>query len=791
MQKAPELREPQSNSGWWRRKPPTGVAGAVFWLALWFGLLWLLRQTPVPGQTLLGWMQVLVGVALIGLAVPLAWRLVNQHLLWSLRNKLILTYLLIGLAPFVLILTFVTISSYIAAGQFSIHLADSRMRQELDQLGVENATRADRMSRMMRARGEGLLGAPPPRRPAQRPRQGSAPQATPATTPNASATASEAAQAASAEADLSSEVLPDPLRARLHPHAAIYLNGVPLPTFSGLAPAAASQSPIARTPIGFPVWATDLHGKEFRGLVLDGDDLYLVAIDQRAVESSGVVTVITSLPVDVALIDVIAKGLGRVNLLTGVTSGNAPITVTSRPATTESANTREISSQRTSGSGRRGSSVFGGSEPISVNICDFRVHFFSTLDTVDWDTGPDQPAAAPAAIEVHSRPSLLYRQLFGSTLGGVVTSYIRIGLVALCILFALIEALALWMALRLSGNITTSVQELYSATQRVDHGDFTHRIPAVHHGQRDQLGELNRSFNRMTGSLERLLVEQQEKERLQSELSIAQEVQANLFPHHVRDLPRLELHGICRPARSVSGDYYDFLVFHHPNNPDGSPGRESGVGIALGDISGKGISAALLMATLHSAVRAYRLAGEDLVYSESAVAGLSVSRESLAGDSGKLFESPGRILAMLNRHLYRSTQPEKYATLFLAHYDADTAQLTYSNAGHLPPLVLGRDGKIRRLDRGGTVVGLMDGMRYEEDRIQMHPGDIVVAYSDGITEPENDFGEFGETRLMEVVTRYRDQPLGVISAQVMLALDAWIGAEEQPDDITLVLARQL
>jgi phosphoserine phosphatase RsbU/P len=85
----------------------------------------------------------------------------------------------------------------------------------------------------------------------------------------------------------------------------------------------------------------------------------------------------------------------------------------------------------------------------------------------------------------------------------------------------------------------------------------------------------------------------------------------------------------------------------------------------------------------------------------------------------------------------------------------------------------------------------MDGMRYEEGRIQMKPGDILVAYSDGITEPENDFGEFGETRLMEVVARYSDQPLHVISAQVMLALDAWIGAEEQPDDITLVLARQL
>ena len=166
------------------------------------------------------------------------------------------------------------------------------------------------------------------------------------------------------------------------------------------------------------------------------------------------------------------------------------------------------------------------------------------------------------------------------------------------------------------------------------------------------------------------------------------------------------MHGICRPARSVSGDYYDFLIFYHPDNPDHTRGREAGVGIAIGDISGKGISAALLMATLHSAVRAYRFASEELVYSDSVLAGLSASRESRAGDGGELFESPGRILSMLNRHLYRTTQRAKYATLFLAHYNADTAQLTYSNAGHLPPMVLGLDGKIRRLERGGTVVGL-------------------------------------------------------------------------------------
>jgi sigma-B regulation protein RsbU (phosphoserine phosphatase) len=110
------------------------------------------------------------------------------------------------------------------------------------------------------------------------------------------------------------------------------------------------------------------------------------------------------------------------------------------------------------------------------------------MDMVDWDTGPDQPDNVP--VEVHSRPSLLYRQLFGSSLGGIVTSYIRYGLVALCILFALIESIALWMARRLSREITTSVEELYAATQRVDHGDFMHRIPAPHTGRRTNSANL-------------------------------------------------------------------------------------------------------------------------------------------------------------------------------------------------------------------------------------------------------------------------------------------------------------
>jgi phosphoserine phosphatase RsbU/P len=783
MPNAPESGGKQQRAQWWKRKPPTGVAGAVFWLALWFALLWLLRETPAGGGALLGWMQVLVGVALIGLAVPLAWRLVHEHLLWSLRNKLILTYLLIGLAPVVLFVTWTTIFAYIAAGQFSIHLADTRMRQELDQLGVSGAVRAGATAGILRARHEGLIG-PPPSRPAGRPAGAGPPRpardGSQSLAQNPVNSTAQATQDETSPTVITSQAPPDSLRARLHPHTAIYLNGGPSPSlFSG--PPGAGPRPEEGTPLGLPAWAADLHGQEFHSLVLEDEDLYLVTIDQRRVDGVGMVSVVTSLPVDSALLDVVAKGLGRVHLA-GLTAGGTRTEVSGGKS-------GRIGSARGQGNGTRDSSVFGGSEPFPVNLCDFRVYFFSTLDTIDWDTG--QAAKYPAAIEVHSRPSRLYNELFGNSLGSVLTSYYRYGLIFLCILFALIEVLALRSALRLSRNITASVEGLYAATQRVDSGDFVHRIAAVPGAQQDQLGELARSFNRMTGSLERLMVEQQEKERMQSELSIAQEVQANLFPHHVRNLPALELHGICRPARSVSGDYYDFLIFHHPNGVDGKPGHESGVGIALGDISGKGISAALLMATLHSAVRAYRLASEDLVYNDSVMAALNASREALAGDGGKLFESPGRILSLLNRHLYRSTPAAKYATLFLAHYDADTAQLTYSNAGHLAPMVLGLDGKIRRLECGGTVVGLMDGMRYEEDRIQMHPGDILVGYSDGITEPENDFGEFGETRLMEVVAHYRDQPLHVISAQVMLALDAWIGAEEQPDDITLVLARQL
>jgi sigma-B regulation protein RsbU (phosphoserine phosphatase) len=159
-------------------------------------------------------------------------------------------------------------------------------------------------------------------------------------------------------------------------------------------------------------------------------------------------------------------------------------------------------------------------------------------------------------------------------------------------------------------------------------------------------------------------------------------------------------------------------------------------------------------------------------------------------ECGELFEEPSKILALLNRHLYRSTQPEKYATLFLGHYDGLKSRLIYSNGGQLPPFLLRADDSVTRLDCGGTVVGLLNNMSYEQATEQLYPGDILIAYSDGVTEPENEFGEFGEDRLIEVVRRHRHLSLEAISEQVMQSLRSWIGGQEQPDDITLVLARQ-
>ncbi len=715
-----------------RRPAPTGwVHRSAFWLFLSyvaFGLLGFLPRSAGEIFTLIADLALLV---LIPLCLVLFLRWIFGHFLWRVRNRLILTYLLMGLAPVVLFVTLAAIALYIFSGQFAIFAGNAESNAELMKLAAENQVFAMHLANAV-ASGTmpGKITLPEARDLLQ-----------------------------SGEfADTRLAVFVDGQRVALQPAD---LNATDIPAI--------------------PKWAGD---KPFEGLVIDHQRLYLRAIDTE-LAAGHKVTVISSMPLEDAEVDRIAAGLGTAMIWPTSTSvdvevahaGGVNVKVERPPTVGTLAAAHQKHASITAG--QQQGAIVGGTLPIKQHFYDIPVAFYGPLATTNWSTGALDPQGAN--LTMNSRPSLLYARLFNyqqllnpsNTMGVVV----RDVLIGIAIVFGLLELIAFYGAVRLNTTITQSIRDLYAATEAIDRGDFEHRIQVK---RRDQLAALSQSFNVMTASLARLLEEQREKQRLQSELAIAQEVQANLFPQGNIRLAALEVHGYCLPARTVSGDYYDFLQL-----------GDDALGLALGDISGKGISAALLMASLHSAVRAYRFAGEELVSAGNvalATAGRAAEGEQEI-ECGELFEEPAKILSLLNRHLYRSTQPEKYATLFLAHFDATASRLTYSNGGQLPPLLLRSNGAVERLDQGGTVVGLLDNMVYEQDTKQMYPGDILIAYSDGVTEPENEFGDFGEDRLVDVVRRHRHLPLEVISSQVMQALRNWIGVQEQPDDITLVLAR--
>jgi sigma-B regulation protein RsbU (phosphoserine phosphatase) len=480
--------------------------------------------------------------------------------------------------------------------------------------------------------------------------------------------------------------------------------------------------------------------QDFTRIVQDHGGVYLRALT-RIPGSTGVLVVLSSRPVEQRLLAELGGSLGEITLYRLDTGTRNPTPIYS-----------------------------AGSIPPPRRALDFKVTSGAEVPVLDWPSGVD---TNPAPVSVTTRLSQLYDLGFSSL--GDLGATIEFVLFLLLIALFLFEAAAWWIGTRLSRSITGAVAQMYLATTHINRGDFSHRIPIT---SNDQLAALASSFNSMTESIQNLVLEQKEKQRLENEITIAQEVQAQLFPRHITQLPSLEVFGFCRPARSVSGDYYDFL----------SLGPERLL-LAVGDVSGKGISAALLMATIHSAVRAYSVEGIPALRQLQAVGG----GPAVLTRGGSLIEGaevcPGTLLSLLNHQLYHSTPQEKYATLFLAMYDAETRRLTFSNAGHLPPLVLSKTGVVKRLEDGGTVVGLFDDIRYDEDSVQLRPGEIFLAYSDGVTEPENDFGEFGEERLIELVQENRDLPLDRISEIVTAAVDDWIGAAEQPDDVTLVLAR--
>jgi sigma-B regulation protein RsbU (phosphoserine phosphatase) len=508
-------------------------------------------------------------------------------------------------------------------------------------------------------------------------------------------------------------------------------------------------------------------------IVRDGENLYLRAATTLPVRNN-TLTVVSSQPLDRDLAERIAQHLGEITLY--ATSFDDEKTPQAPAPGTQQKQAVTIRTGPGGTTVQNGTETFrrtfsAGTLPAATGWTDRQIVFPTPLPIIDWHSGEKGKAGA-VLLQVETRPSVLYARLFGSL--GAFVEGVEMILLVIAIIFAIIEVIALYIGSRLTRSVTKAVAQLYDATGYINRGDLTHRIPVQSH---DQLASLATSFNSMTASLQELIEEQKQKQRLENELAIAQEVQAQLFPRQTSELESLEVHGFCRPARTVSGDYYDFLA--------ASADRML---LAVGDISGKGISAALLMATIHSAVRAYSMEGMPVLRETVAVGSTGEGMLVGAGLQG-VEASPGALLALLNHQLYESTPPEKYATLFLGTYDGRSRKLTYSNGGHLPPIIMSEDGTIRRLDVGGTVVGLFDNMSYEEGSISLRRGDIFIAYSDGVTEPENDFGEFGEERLIDLLRENRELSLPRISEIVTAAVDDWIGANEQPDDVTLVLAR--
>lgn len=396
-----------------------------------------------------------------------------------------------------------------------------------------------------------------------------------------------------------------------------------------------------------------------------------------------------------------------------------------------------------------------------LNRFDFPVEWVSFVPVYSWDKPGegDQPSASERAVlQVQSRPSMIFDVLFSrktDELRGLLPSV----LIGIAILFLVVELVALVIGVSMTRTITRAIHRLYEGTERVMQGDFSHRIEVQ---GKDQLADLGYSFNRMTENVEQLLAISKEKERLQSELEIAREVQNQLYPKTAPDLKRLKVRALCQPARMVSGDYYDYDLV-----------SDQQLAIAIGDVAGKGISAALLMATLQSSVRTQ----------------LSFSSEAMA--AGKSCFSPSVLVSHLNTQLYKTTSPEKYSTFFLGLFDANSCLLRYTNAGHLPPILF-RDGETTNLEIDGTVVGAFPHAEFGESALAMQQGDLLLCYTDGITEPENAYGEmFGEERLIEIVHRNSQKSEEQILQAVVESVLAWTGSPELQDDMTLVLARCL
>ena len=507
---------------------------------------------------------------------------------------------------------------------------------------------------------------------------------------------------------------------------------------TGAAPAAASAGPWTHAfdpPGAIPDWVATASGG-FAGTVVRTDAAGNVSLAVRAAvpaitETARLGFVVTDIPVDDRL-------FARLYEHTGVRAGTI----------------------RLGGDVRTG--VEGRDVPPGTTVQPDGFALFgrgvTMLDTREWETGlPHRATVANvyALRELYQKLSEAQSARLGSATLGQAILFI---LVLVAGLFLIIQAVALIMGLALARSITSSIHELFMGTERVRHGDFTHRIDVR---SNDQLGELAGSFNQMIGSIENLLQTAAEKKRLEEELRIARQIQMSLLPRGPLEVPGLAVTALCVPAREVGGDYYDFFPL-----PDGR------LGVLIADVSGKGTSAALYMAELKGLV-------------------LSLSQ---------IYSSPRQLLLETNRLIAANLDSRSFITMTYAVLDLAGGTMTYARGGHTP-LIRMRGGaagsSAEILTPSGMVLGLQIPGAAEkfaellqEDRLELSQGDVIVLFTDGITEamnPESDL--FGETRLCRLVEEHGHLEPGELRERILREIEAFVGPADQHDDMTMILIK--
>jgi sigma-B regulation protein RsbU (phosphoserine phosphatase) len=327
-------------------------------------------------------------------------------------------------------------------------------------------------------------------------------------------------------------------------------------------------------------------------------------------------------------------------------------------------------------------------------------------------------------------------------------------LLALFVILLILEAFALFFGIRIAGGITSAVKALHRGTRQIAKGDFDIQIDIPNE---DELGDLAVSFNEMAAAVKKGQEEAIERERLERELETAREIQEKLLPHEMPVVSGFEISGTSLPSEQVGGDYFDFL--------DIGDGQ---LGIAIADVSGKGIPAALLMANLQASLHAQVF------------------------HPGKVAEVAYRI----NNLLYRSTDAHMFVTFFYGILDRKRSIFTSTNAGHNQPLLFRSDGRIERLGEGGLILGFQPDVHYDQQTVAIRPGEVIVLYTDGITEAADPSSEmvaddlFGVERLVDIIQANLNNSAREIQSAILKAITQYTHNAPQYDDITLVVIKR-